>query len=280
MKPHRLSLIQLKAMIQYEILMGWRRGAIRSLLIFSLMFPQLLHLLDHTFIQNSFQLTPPDSLLWVEFSKMQATAEAIEANIIVLLLAIFFLPILFAEIIPLDREYKTREVIDALPLPPGRYFAGKIVSVWIVVILSVVLSASLNGLLSWVRKGPFSLTTLIEYWLTGLLLLSLFSSQFGVVLAANAQNRKYASIWGLVAIIPSAIIWFISPGFGFQWVGLLHSGITFEKFSSPGYFETIPGYPTLLSANMLLRISIIAASIVGVWFLTVHKFSRMESYDD
>jgi len=47
-----------------------------------------------------------------------------------MILIVLLLPLMVAEIIPLDRQYRVREVIDATPISESLYVAGKLLSVW------------------------------------------------------------------------------------------------------------------------------------------------------
>lgn len=269
----------LYGLIRYEILRSWRRGALRMILFLTLTLPQLLFLLDSFFNQAFEQELSVRLTLWPEAARMMATAEAINASFILLILVLIFLPIMFAELIPLDRQYLVREVIDTLPISTNQYLAGKTMSAWIISLIAVGLSALVSSGLSWLIKGPFSAATVGAYWLTGPIPLALFASQMSVMLAANQSSRRKAITKGMIASGMSAAAWLILPGIRFNLAALLRSGATPEQLSSPAYLAKLPAYPALFSVETWLPLGGVAAVMVLVWISTTRQIKR-KYYED
>jgi hypothetical protein len=249
--------------------MSWRRGSLRAILLFTLLFPQLFHaisllfgsMMDETLIASL--ADRPDVLL------LAGTNAALIASGITMIMIILPLPMMVAEIIPLDRQYHFHEVVDATPIGKGLYLAGKMLSIWPVVALGLSIAGPLNGLISWVLNGPFQIEILAQFWLAGLIPLALFGSQMGVMLAAGQPNRRRAILSSLLAIVATFLASLVLPAGQFLAAGTFQLALQMAEIDDPRVFAAIPSFPDMLSWSLWVRIGGVVLVMAAVWFCTV-----------
>lgn len=262
------GLARLIAMVRYEMLMSWRRGALRAVLLLTLALPQLMILLGYAFGPLVDEQTAANFAMWPEAARIVGTNAAIMAHIPTLILVILFLPLMVAEIIPLDRQYRVRELIDTLPITPRIYLAGKLLSVWPGLAITMGLAALLGGVLTWIQNGPFHVGTLAAFWLTGLIPLALFSSYMGVMLAAGQPGRRRAILMGLVAAVFGLTAYFILPVNDFLFAAALRMAFSLEQLADPYVQAAVPKFPKTFSLDTSLRIGAVMLIMAGVWIVT------------
>jgi pimeloyl-ACP methyl ester carboxylesterase len=267
-------LAQLMAMVRYELLMGWRRGTLRAILLSVLLFPQMLYLIGYLFGTLGDEQAIASLTMWPEAVLLLRTDAAIVANVTTLVMVILLLPLVLAELIPLDRQYRVREIMDTLPITPNVYLAGKLLSAWPVIVGSLVLSALLSGALAWVQNGPYRIGTLAAFWITGVIPLALFSSQMGVMLPVRKSHRRSAILMGLAAVAASVGAYFVLPTNGFVFAALFQMGLKPEQIVDPSVLAAVPGFPNALSLNTVLRIAGVALIMAAVWIITARVVQR------
>jgi pimeloyl-ACP methyl ester carboxylesterase len=264
-----VRMAQLWTIVRYEMLTSWRRGSLRAILISILLFPQLFHIiaclfgsmLDEALIASL--ADRPEVLL------MAGTNATLVSNTTTIIMIILMLPLMVAEIIPLDRQHRVREVIDALPIAKGLYITGKLLSVWPVILIGLCISAVLNGLVSWILNGPFQIETVALFWLTGLIPLALFGSQMGVMFAAGQPDRRRAIRTGLLAVVVTLAASFALPVSQFFGAGVFQLGLAMTEIDNPRVIAAIPNFPNMLSLNIWLRIGGVVLAMATVWLCTV-----------
>ncbi|MBN1584103.1 MAG: alpha/beta fold hydrolase [Anaerolineae bacterium] len=271
----KLKVRQLGAIIHYEWLMGWRRGTLRAILVAIVLFPQLFYAIDYVFGSTGTSLAM-DLALWPQAVLFRNTGQAIMANVITIVMIVLVLPLMFAELIPLDRQYRVRELVDAVPVTRGVYLAGKVLSVWSSIAVAMVLSALLNGTLAWIQNGPYRSGVLVAFWATGLIPLALFASAMGVLLSARQPNRYRAVLIGLAVAVASLAACFVLPVNGFVFAALIRDGLTLEQLADPLIRAASPHFPAVFSLETLLRIGGAAAIVVLVWIGTLQAMRRVE----
>jgi pimeloyl-ACP methyl ester carboxylesterase len=266
-----IGLAQVGAIMRYELLMSWRRGTLRTTLLSILLFPQVLYLVSYVFAPLVDEQTATSLVMWPKALLLVGTGAAISTNITTVIMIVLLLPLMLAELIPLDRQYRVREIIDALPITRNVYLAGKLLSIWPVVVISMVLSALLGGTLTWLQNGPYHVGTLAAFWLTGLIPLALLSSQMGVMFPAGQSSRRRAILMSLVAVAGSLAAFFLLPLGGFLFAALVRMSLTLEQLGDPSALAAIPGYPDALSLNTLLRIGGAIVIMAVIWLVSARE---------
>lgn len=260
---------QLLAIMRLEILMSWRRGGLKVILLMAILLPPLMSWvmpIDRQIAQLLAQLWPDDAL-------RLRTAFAIANNAAVGWTALFLLPLILSEVIPLDEQYRTREFMAALPLPTWVYLAGKLLAFWGVVLLGLVLTALITCGLMWTQYGPLDLPVLLSFWVWGYGLMALFSTQMGIMLAAGQQTRRQAILPGIAAILLAFGAYFVLPVNDFLWQSLLFSFVTVlypgEYHAAGLSFPSMPDY--------FLRIGAILLVMLTVWLVTLWRFEHRQA---
>lgn len=192
-----LALAQLRAMIRYEFRMHWRsRGILAVLLMITTLM--LLNLFDTSVILQR----PGEPALTPEQQPMVVTAAIVRATFPPIgLMAAVLLPILAAEVIPLDRQRRLRDLLDALPLPYSVYLAGKLIGLWLLVMIGLAASMLLVGLAWRLRFGPYDPRPLIEAWLVGGGVIAMVNSGLSVLIAAGQPNRRRGVVVVILALV-------------------------------------------------------------------------------
>ena len=266
-------------MIYYELLMSWRRGTLRALLLSMLIFPQVFYLLNYVFGTVDGP-TAVNLVTWPQAVRLMGTDDAIVGNVTTLVMIVLLLPLMLAELVPLDRQYRVREIVDALPVSRNVYLAGKLLSVWPVVAIGLTLSALLSGALAWMQGGPFHVGVLTAFWITGLIPLALFTTQMSVMLSAGQPNRRRAILTGLVASVVGLAACFILPVNDFLFAALIRDMLTLEQLADPLVRAASPGFPDAFSANTLLRLGGTLVVMVAVWIVTARAMQRERNQEE
>ena len=173
-----MSLTQLGAMIRYEFLLQWRRTALPALIAGLIITP----IIGAFIAQGDFQgykTAVANGTLAPDIARAEITA----AMILVMwlgsvLMAMIMIPLLVADTIPKDRQVGVRELLDSLPLSPGLYLTGKLLSLWLSLLVSLGAAAAISGLVWWLMIGPFEVITFLELWFVGTLLLTLIQAWY------------------------------------------------------------------------------------------------------
>jgi hypothetical protein len=271
-KPQaNVKLAQLGAMVRYELLMSWRRGTLRTVLLSVLAFPQVMVLLDYLFAPAAGEQAAAKVALWPEVALLMGTGAAIFANVTTLVMIVLLLPLVLAELIPIDRQYRVREIIDALPITGSHYVAGKLMSVWPVLVGGLTISAALSGAFSWVQSGPYHVGPLVVFWVTGVIPLALFASMMAVMLPAGQSSRRRAILPGMAAAVVSLAACFVLPVGGHLYAAILPMGLSAEKLADPAVRAALPGFPDPFSPDTLLRLGATLGIMVAVWTVTVPR---------
>ena len=264
-----VHLIQLLTIVRYEMLTSWRRGPLRSILISILLLPQLFHIISCLFGSMLDEAVIASLAERPEVLLLAGTNAALVSNATTLIMIVVLLPLMVAEIIPLDRQYRVHEIIDTLPIAKGLYIAGKLLSIWPVILIGLIIGGVLNGLVSWALNGPFKVDTLALFWLTGLIPLALFGSQMGVLFAAGQPNRRRAIMTGLLAVIATLAASFALPTNQFIAAGTFQLALNMAAINDPRVSAAIPNFPDMGSLSVWLRIGGVIMAMVVAWLCTV-----------
>ncbi len=260
---------QLITIMRLEIVMCWRRGGLKVILLMSILLPPLMSWvmpIDRQMAQMLAQLWPDDAL-------RLRTAFAISNNAAVGWTALFLLPLILSEVIPLDDQYRTREFMTALPLLTWVYLAGKLLAFWGVALLGLALTALITCGLVWTQYGPLDMPVLLSFWIWGYGLLALFSTQMGIMLAVGQPTRRQAILPGIAAVLLALGAYFVLPTNEFLWKGLLLSIIAAHY---PGHYNAaLLGFPSM--PDYLLRIGAVVLVMIAVWIATLWRLDHRQA---
>ncbi len=102
-----------------------------------------------------------------------------------------FLPVMVADIIPLDAHVGMRELLNSLPLSRRVYLAGKVLSVVLGVVLITVALLVIAGGVWWLGVAPFEIPLILElvgvFWVMGVV-----NGASVVLLASRARRFRSA----------------------------------------------------------------------------------------
>ncbi len=264
---------QLAGIIRYELVSGWRRGSLVALILMMALLPFVFNWLTSI----SAQVAQANLTLWPEQALLIHTGAAIGMNTFVLVLEVFILPLLVAEIIPLDRQYRVRELLDSLPFRGTTYLAGKICSIWLVFAVWSLVQALINGVLAWRTIGPYRVDILASFWVFGLLLLGLFSSGIALLLSVKAETHTQAILVGILAALASLGVFFLLPTREYLWSGLVLSIMI--QFATPGQVAEAASFPQVGAPEYLLRVGSVVGTLAVLWVITVRRVRRMRAED-
>jgi ABC-type transport system involved in multi-copper enzyme maturation permease subunit len=181
------SVLQVGGIIMYELRMQWRR---RILIVILSVFLFSLAVLN----------MPIESSLTDQFQNVVAKVP----TAVLILLAL--IPAMTAEIIPLDRQLKLHDLLRTLPLSRAAYLTGKVLSVWLGLLSSMVLIAA--GLGAFVAAtSTLDAEAYINLWLL-LLPHILMAASVPILAASILSSRRQAALMSLL-IAPYLLIFYI-----------------------------------------------------------------------
>ncbi|MDX2162162.1 MAG: hypothetical protein SF162_12625 [bacterium] len=142
----------------------------------------------------------------VDMTTFQTTWEfllLLVPGVLVLLLAI---PPLVAEIIPLDSQYRIRELLAAAPLAQRDYLFGKVFSLWIGTGVGLAISTVIVAGYVHVRYGPVDALLIVRFWAVLMLPVALIMSGYAVLLGGLARTRRTAVFIGIALLAVSLLV--------------------------------------------------------------------------
>jgi ABC-type transport system involved in multi-copper enzyme maturation permease subunit len=199
---HPLFLTQLAGMLRYEFKLQWRRAALPSLVVGLVMTPAIGALISQYDFQG-YREAVANGTLALDVAQTQITATMMPIIWTgVALIAILMVPLLVADTISKDTQVGIREILDTLPLSPAVYLTGKLLSVWLSLLVAVGLTAALTGILWWILVGPFNVLLFWDVWFVGATLLMFINSGSSLLLAAGQPStRRAIAVGGLYALL-------------------------------------------------------------------------------
>lgn len=196
-----MQLGQIAGMVRYEIRIQWRQRMVPAITLGFIGFTGFGIFLTQQIIEAEnipIELFSENPVTVNTFSLVMM---AIWPPLILLLLAS---AIIFAEVVPRDRQLNVRSWLDSLPLSTAIYLTGKVLSAWVMLLLGMAGNAALGGLLAWGMLGPFDLRIYAALWCICAVPGVLFVSGLGVILAAPQPNRRRAMMVGML-LVPVAV---------------------------------------------------------------------------
>lgn len=190
-----LALRQFAAMTYYETLMQWRRRPVIVLTLALLLVGVVLYLVGRESLTALQAGTQTDGVSNDQVS-MYTYLMLVWPPIASVL--IFILPMLMADVIPLDQTLRTGELLRSLPLPNLTYILGKLTGAWVSVIIGV-LAATLVQTILWALGSPrLMLQTIISMIFMGVIPLVVLCGGLGILIGATQPTRRRA--FGMVLL--------------------------------------------------------------------------------
>ncbi|MCB9451578.1 MAG: hypothetical protein H6672_09065 [Anaerolineaceae bacterium] len=191
----QVRLAQLRGMAVYEFRQHWR-GRLLVALIFGFVLTIGLDVL----VGGSVRC---DSIALSDFAVCQQGV-TITVTTVTLFLALplaVLLPIMVAEVIPLDTQRGVRSWLDAMPLHTGTYLLGKLLGLWLALAVALLIAMFITGTLWWLATGAFDMLVYFQIWVFGIGVVVLLNSGLGVLLPAGLTTRRRAILWNTAWII-------------------------------------------------------------------------------
>ncbi|MBE2183154.1 MAG: hypothetical protein IAE89_06995 [Anaerolineae bacterium] len=284
-----MALSQMAAVVRYELLMAWRR---RALLVMGGFF--LLALIGFTAMQppapvelaGTVQVdtsTDPPTIIQ-EYSAVDGlTVEELNISLnllpntqlVVTMIAVIF-PVLvaitvvvfFAESIPLDRQYRVRELFDSTPLANATYLGGKLLGAWAALGLTLLVVMISFGILARLIVGAFDPLTYLQAWFLAVFPFALTCTGWSVLAASGAGSRRKAIMIGLV-LVPGAMILYALFSIQF-WAVVLDVG---SRMSADEPLTLTALFGEAISQSAVMQLWFLAS--VAALFLIVWAWSRV-----
>ena len=277
-----LSVGQLMAMGRTECLLQWR-GAMLPALTIGLMVTPVLGAFISRSKFSGYREALAGGAISLETAKANITAEMMPILWMgTALIALAVIPILVAATIPKDRQLGVRELLDALPLPPAIYLTGKLLSLWVNLLVCIGLAALVSGLTWWLVVGPFDVGRFLTIWFLGAAGLSLINAGSSMLLAAGQPDTRRAVLVGIgyaficlvgvgLALVPVSPLWrSLNPArpavllyYAFGWPGLLANADDMTRLAVD-YVRQLAG-PKDVMASLMVGFGQVAVLWTIVW---------------
>jgi len=280
-----LFLFQIAAMIRYEFLLQLRRPGLLAVVGGMIGLPLLSFLVNRSQFAELSAAVAAGGLSF-ENARAIITNEAVFRSWLTAWgVCMMLLPIVVADTLPKDRHFGVRELLESLPLTPGTYLAGKVLSVWVSLLGGVGLAALIGSAIWWSLAGPFTPGIYFEMWFVGVASMALVNSGLALLLAAGQPTNRRAILVGVAFAILSLA--FFGPGMilhGTNWNLLNPSHPELGMYYMFGWPGAGAGDPLSLRATALasrsaaLRdIAAGAAEVAVAWVVVWIWLRRRES---
>jgi hypothetical protein len=233
---------KLLGITHYELLMNWRRRSLPVLILFflaallliGLMIEQVSMSVDRSVISvqikdgvttitrrledSSIIEEPLDAetashlppwMIGIDLNQAANTMRGINVLIPASMVMIVGIIPLLSDTIPLDRQYRIRELLDAAPLHRVVYLGGKVLGVWVGLLMGIVLCFAVFQLVLYLRYGAYDLLPLLLDWLLLVIPLTLLVAFCTVLLTSWAGSRRAGLLIG-IALIPVGVYLFFA----------------------------------------------------------------------
>jgi hypothetical protein len=259
---------QIGAIVRYELLMAWRR---RSLPILWILL--LVGVVAFALIVESSRGAQPfmDQVIganapaWAQGINVVEAANTISLINILIAGMIFYsvgVTLMMGEIIPLDRQFKVRELLDTLPLSRTVYLGGKLFSAWAGLLLGIIIVGAISALAIRLILGVYDMRVFLALWVAMLLPSSFLASALSLLASSPFSSRRTAVIVGLV-IIP-VVLTLVSLGVpSFAGIGaLIHPIYALGILLMPGEEAAIE-----IRSRIVNTLVIYALAVMSIWTL-------------
>jgi hypothetical protein len=179
---------------------------------------------------------------------------------------IFFLPLLVADTIPLDRQQNVSELLEALPRSTAVYLWSKLLGAWAAVLVGMLITMIVL-LIGWrLRLGPYNLALYFEMWLIGAIPMALANTGFGVLVGAMQPSRRRAVALVIAAMLSGAILTTLLGGLA-NWAPTRGPVFTYYLNQSiEGLLKSTP-YTGFSAPDVVLTILFGFIELVVLWIL-------------
>ncbi len=204
---------KLNAIARYELLMAWRRRSLPILwlllLVGSIFFTTLVANssrptadADQADVVES-TLAAADLPEWAQGIDMLVVEHTVGLFSVVITGMVFFMvgvTLLMGEVIPLDRQFKVRELLDTLPISRATYLVGKLLGAWIGVLLGILIGGALCVVAIRLILGIYDLRVFAVMWLVMLTPMALVAAALSVLAGSFFGSRRTAVLVGLLVL--------------------------------------------------------------------------------
>jgi ABC-type transport system involved in multi-copper enzyme maturation permease subunit len=235
-----MILYQLRGMLWYELVMHWRRGWLRIVLFAFVAAPVFITVLA----RETLSQTPGAHIVSV-------TNLAIYTTTLLWPIIFVVIPLLSADVIPVDRQYNTRDMLDSLPLARTTYLMGKLLGVWSGILIAMIGGSIVNSSAVHTLISPFNPGLWLAVWFGGLGFFALLFPSISILMSAGRPSRRQAV----------ALSFALSVLYGYGFVG--SSLFLFYK----AVFGNIDGETNLLPPILSVHDLIIGVIVFMVVFL-------------
>lgn len=221
---------KLWAIVRYEILMAWRRRSLPILWILLLVgvvsFAALIADVNQRTpvvegaVQANVGADAPEWAQGLDVVKTTHTIALINVMIAGMVFYVIGVTLMTGETIPLDRQFKVRELLDTLPISRTQYLGGKLLGGWGGLLLGMVLVGVLAALALHFILGAYDVRVFAALWVAMLLPPTFLAAAFSILLSSAAGSRRTAVIVGLL-IIPVVMIFVTLAVPSFAGIGAL-----------------------------------------------------------
>ena len=274
---------QIGAMVRYELLMAWRR---RSLLILWLLL--LAGVVGSALMIESSRRDQPymDQVIEDsvgantpagagEINVLEAANTFALINILIAGMVIYSVGVtlMMGEIIPLDRQFKVRELLDTLPLSRTVYLGGKLLSAWAGLLLGIIIIGVICALAARLILGVYDVRVFLAMWIIMLVPSSFVASALSLLSSSPFSSRRTAVLMGLVMI--PVVLFLVTLGVpSFAGIGALIQPIyALGILLAPGEGAAIE-----IRGRIVNTLAIYALVLIGIWTFAWVNARRREVY--
>jgi hypothetical protein len=261
---------QIGAILRYELLMAWRR---RSLLILwilllagvvgsALLVESTRHIqptMDEV-VADSIGANAPD---WAQgINVLEAANTFALINILIAGMVIYSVGVtlMMGETIPLDRQFKVRELLDTLPLSRTAYLGGKLFGAWAGLLLGIIIVGAISALATRLILGVYDVRIFLATWVAMLLPSSFVASALSLLASSPFSSRRTAVMMGLVMI--PVVLFLVTLGVpSFAGIGALIQPIyALGILLVPGEASAVE-----IRSRIVNTLTIYALVLIGIW---------------
>lgn len=259
---------QIGAMVRYELLMAWRR---RSLVILWILL--LAGVIGFALIVQNAKGNQPipamengsDANLptWAQGVDLAVAANTFALVNILIAGMIFYsvgVTLMMGEIIPLDSQFKVRELLDTLPLSRPAYLGGKLMSAWAGLLLGIVVIGVICALGIRLILGVYDMRVFLALWVAMLLPSSFVASALSLLVSSPFSSRRTSVLMGLL-IVP-LVLFLVAMGVpSFAGIGAL-----IEPVYSLGILLAPSEESAIEIRNRIVNtLAVYALTLVSIW---------------
>lgn len=202
-----MNMRQATAIARYEILLGIRR---RSLIILLLLyitgivaFALIAKESNASVASNApdlvSEIVPVDAQVWQGTSMVSVS---MMGSLALFCVAVTFL---MNESIPLDRQFRVRELLDVMPMSRATYLGGKLLGTWVGALMIVVITFLVSWGVFTALFGRFDQGFFLLMWGVFALPVVLITSATTILLTSAAGSRR-AALFHSLLVIPVIMI--------------------------------------------------------------------------